>query len=97
MIIVAIWLHVGLKRGIRAPNFTVFFCGACFHTFLAGIITPLHTLYMHSRYGCLPGTIQYMHMLSTVFDRSTARVCDVQNRPLIMLSASSLYIHYIVR
>ena len=80
MIIVTIWLHIGLKRGIRAPNFTIFFWGECFHTFLTGIIH----LYIHSicicRYGCLPGTIQYMHMLSTVFDRSTATVCDVQNR-----------------
>jgi len=49
MIIVAIWFQVGLNRGVRAPNFTIFFWSACFHTFFAGIITPLHTLYMYTR------------------------------------------------
>ena len=49
MIIVAIWLQVGLKRDIRAPNFTTFFWGECFHTFLAGNGTFTYTLYTHTQ------------------------------------------------
>ena len=96
MIIVAIWLQVDLMRNIRAPHFTTFFWGACFHTFLAGNYTFTYTLYGYACMGACLG--QYSTCTCSVPFLTGPWLKYVMyktDRPLIMLSASSLYIHYI--